>query len=116
MWLRIGKAIQKRLDDLLLWCEQNAQGIGELDVENEDREDIKNNPLSKIVFLDDDAELRDITHIFIKTPFVYTMGGITAKDYKIAIKLLKWYGYKPKEWLELIISMTNIWIGNIKKR
>ena len=112
----IGKAKEKRLKDLFLWCEQNAKKNGELDIDIEDKKDIINNPKSKIIFFDDDIELRDTSYIFLQIPFIYSMGQVISKDYQIAKDLLKYNGYKPKQWLNIIITMSNIWIENIPKK
>lgn len=98
----------------MIWCEQNAKKAGELDLYGEERDEIKNNKLSEVIFYDDDEELYTLTRIFLQIPFEYGFSGATGKKYEAIKDFLKWNGFKVKKWLPIVLQMANRWISNSK--
>lgn len=97
------------------WCEENARNDGELSLEKEERDEIKNNKLSQITFVDDDEELFNLTRIFLQIPFEYGFDGATDKKYEACKDFLRWNGFKVKKWLPIVLQMARVWIRESKK-
>jgi hypothetical protein len=98
---------------LYLWAEQNARGKGELSYSVQDLEDLKKNPASKIIILED-ADLLFISRIFLKIPWEYSgVGSIVGKKYEAIKDFFKIYNISKKDFLEIVITMGLIWANNI---
>ena len=86
----VGKRQQEKIERLCLWVEQYEKGVGELHLDDVDRESEDANPHSKIVFLDENEE-QDIIYlakVALKIPMEYGgMGG--AMGYRW--DALRWY-------------------------
>jgi hypothetical protein len=77
---------------------------------------LKNNPLNKIIFYDDDREFYRLTRVFLNIPFEYGgMGTVIGKKYEAIKDFLKWSKFDLKKWVPVVVSMGNIWANNIKK-
>lgn len=95
---------------------QNAKGTGELDLSGEEKEELKNNELSKTVFYDDDIELYNLTRVFLQIPFEYSgMGGAVGKKYEAVKDFLKWNNFNVKEWTPIILQMGSVWINEVRR-
>jgi hypothetical protein len=94
---------------------QNAKGDGELSIDDEEREAIKGDPLSKVIFLEDD-ELVKLANVFLQIPFEYGgMGGIVGKKYEAIKDFLRWNDFDVKNWTPIVLQMGNIWANESSK-
>lgn len=90
--------------------------MGELDVDDRDKNSIKNDPHSKVIFLEDE-ELVKIANVFLQIPFEYGgMGGIVGKKYEAVKDFLKWNDFDVKVWTPIILNMGNVWASESAKK
>jgi hypothetical protein len=76
----------------------------------EEKKEIKDNELSQTVIYDDDIEFYKLTRIFLQIPFEYSsMGGAVGKHYQASKDFLKWNGFQPKKWMQVILHMGIVW-------
>ncbi len=67
--------------------------------------------------MEDDKELFILSHIFLQIPWEYDgMGNIIGKKYDAIKDYLKWNGFKPKEYTNIVLRMGQIWVNNIPKK
>jgi len=90
--------------------------VGELHLDAEEKAEIKENPLSKIVFYDEDEELYNLTRIFLQIPFEYSgMGQLIGKRYDAVKDFLEWNNFNKKKWTAVVFAMGQEWVFNIKQ-
>jgi len=90
--------------------------VGELDLEPNERAEMKENPLSKIVFFDDDEELFVITRLFLQVPFEHGAMGVVGKRYDAIKDILTWHDIDLKTWVFMMHRMGNVWAGSQKSK
>ena len=77
---------------------------------------MKEDPLCKTVFYDDDIEFYNLTRVFLQIPFEYGgMGGVLGKRYDAIKDFLKWNKFNIEKWTPIVVQMGNVWANNIKK-
>jgi hypothetical protein len=78
-------------------------------------EDIKDNPLSKIVFFEDDEiEAWVVINIFKQLRFEYGMSSKPMGYHYEALKdSIKWIGLRPKDYVGLIHQMFINYVNNL---
>lgn len=74
---------------------------------------MKSNESSKIVVLEDEV-LLNISKVFMKIPFEYSMGTLVGKNYLASKDFLLMHHFELKQWLEVILNMGLIWVNNRK--
>lgn len=89
--------------------------MGELDLDEDDKEDLLLNPLSKIILFDDDKEFYQLSRVFLQIPFDREDGRIVGKQYDAIKDYLMWSKFDLKRWVPIFVSMGNVWANNIKR-
>lgn len=78
----------------------------------EDLQDLKDNPYSKVEILDE-LSLIKIANIFLNTPWEYVSGMSiqkVGKEYVALKDFCKWEGVNPKTWIPVLNNMATAWI------
>ena len=98
-----------------MWREQNGSGQGSNNKEiSKYKEDYKKYDIDDtdnyVEFLDDNEELMELAYIFNLVDFEYMEGGfLKGKNYFQLKDLLKMYGYKKKNTLEIMLQMIRVY-------
>ena len=91
------------------WCEQNAKGIGELSMDEEELAAIAGHSASKVIAFSDDPQLFAISRLFLQIPWEYGFSGIVGKRYDAIKDFLRWNGFEVKKWTPILVQMGQTW-------
>ena len=108
------KAEKEKIEKLYLWAEQNAQGVGELFINDEDKKELLENPISTTVIFEDEEYLK-VINVFLQAPFEYGFASPVGKKYEAIKDFLKWNELDVKFWTPVILYMGDVWIKNMRK-
>lgn len=64
-----------------------------------------------MVILEDEV-LINVSNLFMRIPFQYSMGFQIGKDYLASKDFLLMHHFELKQWLEVILNMGTIWCSN----
>lgn len=99
-----------------MYLEQLGTGKGYDSVPERDREQVANDPHSKIARPPEDVVSKLLMRIFHNTPFIYGQHGITGYNYEGLKDQIKWTGLRPKDFVNVLHTMLNRFIKGTQNK